>query len=85
MASVALHLEPNAEKRLRENATRAGQTLEAYLEDLVSRDASGINGAASSHLSDDQFEQLLDELAAGPTMPHLPEDFSRADIYADHD
>jgi predicted DNA-binding antitoxin AbrB/MazE fold protein len=36
-------------------------------------------------LSDDEFERLLDELASGPTLPHLPADFSRADVYADHD
>jgi hypothetical protein len=28
---------------------------------------------------------LLDKLASGPGLPHLPAEFSRADIYADHD
>jgi predicted DNA-binding antitoxin AbrB/MazE fold protein len=32
-----------------------------------------------------QFEQLLSDLAAGPPLPVLPADFSRADIYDDHD
>jgi len=32
-----------------------------------------------------EFEQLLDELASGPALPPLPADFSRADIYSDHD
>jgi predicted DNA-binding antitoxin AbrB/MazE fold protein len=36
-------------------------------------------------LSDDDFERLLDELASGPALPHLPADFSRADVYSDHD
>jgi hypothetical protein len=36
-------------------------------------------------LSDGEFEILLDGLASGPPCPHLPADFSRADIYADHD
>jgi predicted DNA-binding antitoxin AbrB/MazE fold protein len=36
-------------------------------------------------LSDDDFEHLLDELALGPALPHLPADFSRADVYSDHD
>ncbi len=36
-------------------------------------------------LSDEEFNQLLDELSEGPPLPPLPADFSRADIYADHD
>ena len=36
-------------------------------------------------LSDDDFERMLDELASGTALPHLPADFSRADVYADHD
>jgi hypothetical protein len=32
-----------------------------------------------------EFERLLNELAAGPPLPVLPADFSRADIYDDHD
>jgi predicted DNA-binding antitoxin AbrB/MazE fold protein len=41
--------------------------------------------AEASSISDDEFERLLDELASGPTLPHLSADFSRADVYADHD
>jgi hypothetical protein len=33
----------------------------------------------------DEFVRLLEELAAGPRLPHLPPDFSREDIYDDHD
>jgi hypothetical protein len=34
----------------------------------------------------EEFDRLLDELAAGPTTGKvLPPDFSRADIYDDHD
>jgi Protein of unknown function DUF104 len=36
-------------------------------------------------LSDADFDRLLDELASGPALPHLPADFSRADVYLDHD
>jgi hypothetical protein len=36
-------------------------------------------------LSDGEFTTLVDELASGPPLPHLPADFSRADIYAEHD
>jgi predicted DNA-binding antitoxin AbrB/MazE fold protein len=49
-----------------------------------------INGAPSPALpdvalSDEDFDRLLDELASGPALPHLPADFSRADVYLDHD
>jgi hypothetical protein len=36
-------------------------------------------------LTADEMEHLLDELSAGPPGKVLPPDFSRADIYDDHD
>jgi predicted DNA-binding antitoxin AbrB/MazE fold protein len=36
-------------------------------------------------VSDEDFVRLLNELASGPTLPHLPADFSRSDVYMDHD
>jgi hypothetical protein len=36
-------------------------------------------------LTRDELEHLLDEFSAGPPGPVLPADFSRADIYDDHD
>ncbi|HJT32546.1 MAG TPA: hypothetical protein VJ783_10925 [Pirellulales bacterium] len=66
-------------------ALSSGLTLEAYLTTLAERDVSTGNGAAIPHnLSTDEAERLLDELTTGPVLPHLPADFSRADIYADH-
>jgi hypothetical protein len=42
--------------------------------------------AAADAVSLAEFDQILDELAAQPTVaPSLPADFGRADIYADHD
>jgi hypothetical protein len=38
---------------------------------------------AASGLTDEEFERQLDELALD--VPPLPADFSRADIYLDHD
>jgi len=36
--------------------------------------------------SPEEFDRDMDELAAGlEELPILPEDFSRADIYVDHD
>jgi hypothetical protein len=35
--------------------------------------------------TDEEFDRSLDELASDATLPPLPADFSRADIYTDHD
>jgi hypothetical protein len=32
-----------------------------------------------------ELERLLHDLATGPSLPVLPRDFSRADLYDDHD
>ena len=48
---------------------------------------SGVSSSATPHpadsLSDEEFERMLDEMALD--VPPLPPDFSRADIYLDHD
>jgi predicted DNA-binding antitoxin AbrB/MazE fold protein len=41
--------------------------------------------APETDVSDEEFEQLLDELASGPALPSLPADFSRQDVYSDLD
>ncbi len=47
---------------------------------MTSRDDPGLS------LSLEEFDRLLDELSEGlPPLPPLPADFSRADIYEDHD
>jgi hypothetical protein len=88
--TVILNLAPDVERTLAEKAARAGQTLAVYLQQLAERDAHGKNGVGQAvspppALSLEEFDQLLEELAEGPTLPHLPADFSRADVYADHD
>jgi hypothetical protein len=89
MTSITLHFRPETEQRLREKASRRGQTLEAYLEQLAEREVGGDADVPPTNqggpLNDSEFDRLLDELSAGPRLPHLPVDFSRADVYSDHD
>jgi hypothetical protein len=47
---------------------------------------AGEVGATTGDVSLEEFEALLDQLAEAPAAtPSLAADFSRADIYADHD
>jgi hypothetical protein len=107
VASITLQLHPDTEQKLRQQASRAGLTLEGYLQRLAERavadgtapapTSTGKEGTALGGESDQQpryisdprptraeFERLLGDLAAGPPLPVLPADFSRADIYDDH-
>jgi hypothetical protein len=67
--------------KLRAQAAARRMPLDAYLEQFVEPDEPGLNG----NFSLEEFDRVLDELAAGPPSgPSLPTDFSRADIYAEH-
>jgi hypothetical protein len=83
MPIVTLQLAGETEQRLRELAMQHGQTLEAYLEQLAEQ-ATGVVPALQG-LTEQELEHLLEELSEGPSLPHLPADFSRADIYTEHD
>jgi len=98
MNTVTVQLAPDTERKLRYQASQAGQTLEVYLERLAeSAVANGMTTARGGeaeeqprYISDPrptqaEFERLLGDLAAGPSLPVLPAEFSRADIYDDHD
>ncbi len=85
--TVTLTFPPELAALLTEKAVRSGTTLEAYMEAIVENDArsSGAEAMLPGNLPTDEFDRLLNELADGPALPRLPLDFSRADIYADHD
>jgi hypothetical protein len=57
----------------------------SYCGQMQPPEIHGDNVPPLRHLSDEEFEFLLDELAKGPKASPLPADFSRADIYTDHD
>lgn len=60
-------------------AKARGLTVEGYLQNLIQQEGNG--NLPTFSVAD--FERELDELATGG--PALPRDFSRADIYAEHD
>jgi len=98
MSTVSVQLTPDTEQKLRHQANQVGQTLESYLQRLAERAVVSGTTTATGRESEEQpryisdprptqaeFERLLGDLAAGPPLPVLPADFSRADIYDDHD
>jgi hypothetical protein len=87
--TVTLNLSAETKRKLYEQAAQAGQTPEGYIEQLVDRDTPTLHSVAGTggagQLSPDEFDQQLDELTEGlPLLSPLPADWSRADLYADH-
>ncbi len=98
MGIVMVRMGPETEQKLRRRASLAGETLEVYLGRLAEKAAASEPTTAldadseqpARYVTDPkptpaEFDRLLAELAAGPPLPVLPADFSRADIYDDHD
>ena len=81
--TVRLDLAPEIERILKERAGQRGLTLEAYLEQVVEREArSGDAMPGEAATAPDDFERGLDELSEGlPALAMLPADLSRADTY----
>jgi hypothetical protein len=68
---------------LRAQAQLRGIPLDQYLRELT---GNGTPATTPDETSLDQFDRWLDELSEGTEgLPDLPPDFSRADIYDDHD
>ena len=74
LAAVTVHLPPETERTLREKATSAGVTLEAYLRTLAERDAGGSRtatldeilapvreGFAEGGVTEDELTALFEE------------------------
>jgi hypothetical protein len=83
MDSRIEQLKPETIDKLAEKAHAAGLSLDVYLNTLL-----GLlnDGTALSELSDEQFQAVMDEFSRGSEdIPPLPSDFSRADIYSNHD
>jgi uncharacterized protein (DUF1778 family) len=90
MATITINLTPGAEDMLRQKASANGTTLESFVQELVQKEALATCRAPAllreEPLSLAEFDGVLDELVETfPPAPSLPVDFSRADIYAEHD
>jgi hypothetical protein len=82
--TLSISLPPEIEKRLIDEAARQGVGTSEYVSKLIEDRIQGLH--ASSSVTGD-FDAVLDEFfTANPEpLPSLPADFSREDIYLDHD
>jgi hypothetical protein len=80
---TTIEVSPEIAEILKAKAMARQLPVDNYLRTLLENDiANGTHSSASL----EEFEHNLDELARGTEhLPILPDDFSRADIYADHD
>jgi hypothetical protein len=74
-----IYVDDKTLSRLEAGAKTRGLTVDGYLQSLVEQEGNG----NPPPFSPADFERELDELATDG--PSLPRDFSRADIYAEHD
>jgi hypothetical protein len=67
------------------DAVRAVESFVAHLRSVGRHPSSWPRFISDPRPTDEEFDRLLKELASGPPVPTLPADWSRADIYDDHD
>jgi len=79
--TMRIELDDQTGERLRIQAEQRGISVEAYVRQLA--EAAALPPA--ERLTSEEFERLLDEVSEGLNLQSLPADFSRADIYLDHD
>lgn len=63
MASVTIELPTDTERRLREHATREGQSLESYLQRIAERALASFNGTPVADQQRMSFEELTAPIA----------------------
>ena len=80
---TTVELDQETAEALLAQARAQGLSLGSYLRSLAEAWAAA---PSNGNVSAEDFDRRLDELAAGlPGLAPLPADFSRADLYADHD
>ncbi len=76
-------LRPETIDRLAQHAQAEGLSLDAYLSTLLGLRPEG---TALAEMSEAEFEAFLEDFSEGSEQfPPLPPDFSRADLYTDHE
>jgi hypothetical protein len=79
------------ERKLRARAGQLGQTLEVYFQQLAEKAVENRESEDRPNLISrprptvEEVERLLDHFSSGLVSKVLPPDFSRTDIYDDHD
>jgi hypothetical protein len=83
MGLVLTEVEPETAESLAAQAQAQGLSVDAYLRLLLGMPRQK---NALTELSDEAFDTLMEEFASGTEdLPPLPADFSRQDMYLDHD
>jgi hypothetical protein len=86
MTTISIQLARETTEKLRLKASQMGKSLESYLRDLAEENAKEPPVELAEAPSLAEFDRWLDELSGGPpALATLPTDFSRADIYLEHD
>jgi hypothetical protein len=76
-------VEPETAELLATQAQTQGLSVDAYLKMLLGMPEQR---NALAELSDEELDTLMEEFASGTEgLPPLPPDFSRQDMYFDHD
>jgi hypothetical protein len=95
MASINVSLTDEVHLRLLEKAAQNGQSLAEYLNGLLKREADTVKEfrvlkeppPPVRRQTDEEFERWMAELKTRPPvpMPAVPCEWTREDIYFDHD
>jgi hypothetical protein len=77
-----IEVEQSTAERLAKKAKSTGLSVDSLLKHMLDTTDLAPQGAVTI----EEFDRIFDELAAGSeNLPPLPTDFSRTDIYTDHD
>lgn len=80
---VTIEVDRETAEVLKMKAEALRLPLDVYLRTLAERDVSVVQAPKPTL---EEFDRDMDQLASGlDGLPILPRDFSRADIYAEHD
>jgi hypothetical protein len=81
--TLSIHIPPEIEQRLLDEALRQGVDPADYAGRLIREHLPSTSNAQTAM----EFDRVLDEFFASNSerLPSLPPDFSRQDLYLDHD